>query len=88
MSLWFWPLYPFERRRRLFANEILQGAEHLSIAARDHMRTVTSEKARVIDAWAAAGKIEKIDARARNSRRSFGRFLPVVAKSNINKGDN
>ncbi|MDQ0995446.1 TetR/AcrR family transcriptional regulator [Phyllobacterium ifriqiyense] len=48
---------------RLFANEILQGAEHLSIAARDHMRTVTSEKARVIDAWAAAGKIEKIDAR-------------------------
>lgn len=48
---------------RLFANEILQGAEHLSIEARDHMRTVTSEKARVIDAWAAAGKIEKVDAR-------------------------
>lgn len=48
---------------RLFANEILQGAEHLSVAARDYMRTVTSEKARVIDTWAAAGKIEKIDAR-------------------------
>jgi TetR/AcrR family transcriptional regulator len=48
---------------RLFANEILQGAVHLSIEARDHMRTVTSEKARVIDAWAAIGKIEKVDAR-------------------------
>lgn len=48
---------------RLFANEILQGAEHLSIEARNHMRTVTSEKAKVIDAWAAAGKIEQVDAR-------------------------
>lgn len=48
---------------RLFANEILQGAEHLSIEARDHMRTVTSEKAKVIDAWVAAGKIEQVDAR-------------------------
>jgi TetR/AcrR family transcriptional regulator len=48
---------------RLFANEILQGAEHLSAEAREHMRTVTAEKAEVIDAWAAAGKIEKVDAR-------------------------
>ncbi|RWN36479.1 MAG: TetR family transcriptional regulator [Mesorhizobium sp.] len=48
---------------RLFANEILQGAVHLSTEARDHMRTVTSEKARVIDTWAMAGKIEKVDAR-------------------------
>jgi len=48
---------------RLFANEILQGAEHLSAEARDHMRTVTAEKAKVINAWAAAGKIEEVDAR-------------------------
>lgn len=48
---------------RLFANEILQGAGHLSLEARNHMRTVTAEKAKVIDAWAAAGKIEKVDAR-------------------------
>ncbi|WP_313029403.1 TetR/AcrR family transcriptional regulator [Brucella pseudogrignonensis] len=48
---------------RLFANEILQGAEHLSIDAREHMRRVTSEKADVIDAWAAAGKIVPVDAR-------------------------
>lgn len=48
---------------RLFANEILQGAEHLSVDARAHMRRVTAEKAQVIDAWAAAGKIEPVDAR-------------------------
>jgi len=48
---------------RLFANEILQGGEHLSKEARGHMRRVTSEKAAVIDAWAAAGKIEPVDAR-------------------------
>lgn len=48
---------------RLFANEILQGAEHLSSEARGHMRRVTTEKAGVIDAWAAAGKIKPIDAR-------------------------
>lgn len=48
---------------RLFANEILQGAEHLSMDAREHMRKVTSEKAAVIDAWATAGKIVPVDAR-------------------------
>ncbi|MEN5279282.1 TetR/AcrR family transcriptional regulator [Brucella sp. TWI432] len=48
---------------RLFANEILQGAEHLSMEAREHMRRVTSQKAGVIDAWAAAGKITQVDAR-------------------------
>lgn len=48
---------------RLFANEILQGAEHLSVEAREHMRRVTSEKAGVIETWAAAGKIEPVDAR-------------------------
>jgi len=48
---------------RLFANEILQGAEHLSMDARQHMRRVTSEKAEVIDSWAAAGKIVPVDAR-------------------------
>ena len=48
---------------RLFANEILQGAEHLSLDAREHMRRVTAEKAGVIDAWTAAGKIVPVDAR-------------------------
>ncbi|MDT6942097.1 TetR/AcrR family transcriptional regulator [Brucella pseudogrignonensis] len=48
---------------RLFANEILQGAEHLSKDAREHMRKVTAEKARVINAWAASGKIVPVDAR-------------------------
>ena len=48
---------------RLFANEILQGAEHLSLDAREHMRKVTAEKASVIDAWAASGKIMPVDAR-------------------------
>lgn len=48
---------------RLFANEILQGAEHLSLDAREHMRRVTAEKAGVIGAWTAAGKIVPVDAR-------------------------
>ncbi|PSJ57161.1 TetR family transcriptional regulator [Mesorhizobium soli] len=48
---------------RLFANEILQGAGHLSGEARDHMRSITAEKAKVIDAWVAAGKMVKVDAR-------------------------
>lgn len=48
---------------RLFANEILQGAEHLSLDAREHMRRVTSEKAAVIDSWASQGKIVPVDAR-------------------------
>lgn len=48
---------------RLFANEILQGAEHLSFEAREHMRRVTAEKAGVLDGWAEAGKIVRVDAR-------------------------
>lgn len=48
---------------RLFANEILQGAGHLSEDARRHMRCVTADKAKVVDAWAEAGKIERVDAR-------------------------
>jgi len=48
---------------RLFANEILQGAEHLPREVRTHMRTITAEKAQVIDAWVAAGKIVPVNAR-------------------------
>lgn len=48
---------------RLFASEILQGGNHLPKEAREHMRRVTAEKAKVIDGWAEAGKIEKIDPR-------------------------
>ena len=48
---------------RFFANEILQGAHNLGKAAREHMRTVTSEKAKVIEEWAKLGKIAKVDAR-------------------------
>lgn len=48
---------------RLFANEILQGAEHLPADARQHMREVTAEKAEVLNAWVAAGKLAPVDPR-------------------------
>jgi len=48
---------------RLFANEILQGAERLPREVRAHMRAITAEKAQVIDAWVAAGKLAPINAR-------------------------
>jgi TetR/AcrR family transcriptional regulator len=48
---------------RLFANEILQGAEHLPPEARSHMRSVTAEKVKVVDGWVEAGKIGQVDPR-------------------------
>lgn len=48
---------------RLFANEIIRGAQFLSHKDRQHMRTVTDEKAKVIEDWIAAGKLRPVDPR-------------------------
>lgn len=48
---------------RLFANEILRGAEFLTEQERKHIRDVTNYRVAVIEAWIAAGKIVQVDAR-------------------------
>ncbi len=47
----------FPRESRLFANEILQGAPRMKAALEGELRTLVDEKAAVLRAWAAAGKI-------------------------------
>ena len=53
--------YPTESR--LFASEILRGAEFLTDQEREHIREVTNQRVAVIEAWIAAGKIAEVDAR-------------------------
>ena len=53
--------YPTESR--LFASEILRGAEFLTDQEREHIREVTNQRVAVIEAWIAAGKIAQVDAR-------------------------
>lgn len=51
----------FPAESRLFANEILQGAPRMTEALEGHLRNLVAEKAKVIQAWADAGKIEAVD---------------------------
>jgi TetR/AcrR family transcriptional regulator len=55
----------FSRRHaaqsRMFANEAVHGGRFISRKDRAHMLAVTLEKARVFDAWAAAGRMDKVD---------------------------
>ncbi|WP_456256910.1 TetR family transcriptional regulator C-terminal domain-containing protein, partial [Campylobacter jejuni] len=51
----------FPRESRLFANEMLQGAPHVEDELRGPLKSLVDEKAEVIRAWAAAGKITKCD---------------------------
>ncbi|MFV0358848.1 TetR family transcriptional regulator C-terminal domain-containing protein [Tropicimonas sp.] len=48
------------RESRLFANEILLGAPHLSELIPDALKPLVDEKAAVIAGWAAEGRIEKV----------------------------
>ena len=48
---------------RLFANEILRGAEFLTDGERSHIREVTNQSVAVIEAWIAAGKVAPVDPR-------------------------
>lgn len=49
------------RASRLFAQEIIQGAPHLKAYLRGEMREWLRAKARIIDAWVAAGRMDPVD---------------------------
>lgn len=50
----------FPRESRLFANEILQGAPRVGEILSGELKTLVDEKAAVIAAWAAGGKIADV----------------------------
>jgi TetR/AcrR family transcriptional regulator len=49
------------RQSRLFAGEILQGAPHIADVLSGPLKRLVDEKAAVIGAWAAAGRIAPLD---------------------------
>jgi TetR/AcrR family transcriptional regulator len=51
----------FPRESRLFANEIVQGAPRIGTSLSTDLKSLVDEKARVIAAWSAAGRIAAID---------------------------
>jgi TetR/AcrR family transcriptional regulator len=53
----------YPRESRLFAGEILQGATHIADVLSGELRALVDAKARVIAAWADAGRIAPVDPR-------------------------
>ncbi|MEX2518865.1 MAG: TetR family transcriptional regulator C-terminal domain-containing protein [Paracoccaceae bacterium] len=51
----------FPAEGRLFTNEMLRGAPNMIDVLEGELRTLVNEKAKVIRAWIAAGKIRRID---------------------------
>jgi TetR/AcrR family transcriptional regulator len=51
----------YPRESRLFAGEILQGAPHIADVLGGPLKRLVDEKAAVIGAWAAAGRIAPVD---------------------------
>ena len=51
----------YPRESRLFANEIIQGAPRIGDVLRGELRELVDEIATVINGWAAAGRINKVD---------------------------
>lgn len=51
----------FPRESRLFANEILQGAPHIMAVLEGPLKDLVDEKAEVIRAWIASGKVRDCD---------------------------
>ncbi len=49
------------RESRLFANEIMQGAPRIQDVIAGELKDLVDEKASVIRAWIAQGKIRKVD---------------------------
>ena len=45
----------------MFANEAVHGGRFLTRKDRAHMLAITVEKAKVFEAWAAAGKMDPVD---------------------------
>lgn len=46
---------------KVYANEMIRGAPHTRDFLKNELRSLVNSKARVLEAWAAAGKIEPID---------------------------
>jgi AcrR family transcriptional regulator len=53
--------YKRQAQSKMFANEIVHGGRFLSRANRLHMRAVTREKGKTFEAWAKAGKMDRLD---------------------------
>ena len=53
----------FPRESRLFANEILQGAQRILSMLEGELKCLVDEKAEVLRGWMAAGKIRRADPR-------------------------
>lgn len=51
----------YPRESRLFANEVLQGAPHISDTLATDLKDLVDEKAAIIRAWSDAGKIADVD---------------------------
>ena len=51
----------YPRESRLFANEIIQGAPRIGNVLRGELRELVDEIAYVINGWATAGRINKVD---------------------------
>lgn len=51
----------FPRESRLFANEMLQGAPHAIDVLEGELKALVDDKAKVIESWMAAGKINRTD---------------------------
>ena len=52
----------YPRESRLFANEIVQGAPRIADELSGALKNLVDEKVRVINAWADAGRIARVDA--------------------------
>lgn len=46
---------------KVYANEMIRGAPHTGDFLKNELRSLVNSKARVLEAWAAAGKIEPVD---------------------------
>ena len=51
----------FPRESRLFANEIMQGAPVIHIVLAGELKALVDDKARIIAAWADAGRIARVN---------------------------
>jgi len=69
---------------RLFAAEIIRGAEYLTRSDRQHMKDVTDRAVSVVDEWVSAGKLRPVDARHMfimlwSATQFYGDFEPLAA---------
>ena len=51
----------YPRESRLFANEIIQGAPHISEFLKTELKRLVDEKAKIIEGWVGQGRLRKCD---------------------------